>query len=130
MSDNESRDRHQQAVYWQITSYNDLGEVVLADPIPVYVRVEEFLEETLDPQGNLISAPVEMNVDREIPVGSIFWIGDPKELDTETLPELYQVIEYEETPDVFNRKFDRNVLLMNFRDKTDINTSVIFSCLR
>ena len=73
----------------------------------------------LDPQGNTILLDASAVVEREIPVGSIVWLGELAEWsgtgsgDVET--ELMEVKTYRETPDVRNGEVRRVIGMMKYK---------------
>jgi hypothetical protein len=119
VNDNFSRHRHQKAVLWQANGFNELGETTVDTPVEISVRVEVGFVETLDARGNIIATLTQMNVDREITLGSLLWIGKKKDL-PDPVPEVLEVIDYVEIPSVNGRKFDRWVKVMRHSNKDPI----------
>lgn len=110
MSDNESKDRKQKAVYWASSGTNSLGEPTHSDPIEVSVRIRKGISQSMDAKNNVIASHIQFGVDREIPAGSLLWIGELANLpDPVTSEGIFEIIDYSEVPDIKARKFDRHV---------------------
>lgn len=126
MGDNATRARYQNAVVWKASGYNSLGEATVDPPVDMRVRIEQGLRETVDEKGNVIGHVNELNVPESVPVGSLVWFGKKKDLPS-PVPQVMQVIDYEEVPDVDRRVFDRWVKLMRHGDKDPILTTDVQS---
>lgn len=109
-TDNLINERHSYAVLWMAAGFNDYGEVTVASPIEIDVRIEEGLIETLDEKGNKIATPTLINVPIDIEVGSFMWLGRLDDLPA--TPDLLQVVEFEKIPDIERLHYDRNVKAM------------------
>lgn len=112
----ETADRYQNAVLRQKTGVNAVGQPTLGTAAKVKVRWEDKLTETLDAQGNVVTAAAVVVVDREVTVGSIIWKGTTTS-PTDGTTQLYEVISYSEVPDVLNREVRRQVLLNKYSMK-------------
>jgi len=107
----ETSDLHQLAVYWTANGYDDYGEPKIDAAVEISTRWEIGNFEALDPQGNTISVDALVVVDREIPIGSILWLGDLADLpaDPANYVDLRQVVSTSYVPDVKNRATRRTV---------------------
>lgn len=112
----EVADRKQKAVLWAATGHDNFGRVTIAAKTEIRVRWVEKQQEGLNDKGEKIAIDATVVVNREIAVGSIMWKGA---LDDVADPPvgLKQVIAYNETPDIKNRKVRRTVLLMRYSDQ-------------
>lgn len=114
----ELSDRFQKAVYWAKGGIDDYGEPTISAGVELDVRWERETNEVLDPNGETINTDVVMFVDQELTQGSIVWYGSEDDLpdDVTTTTDLYQVIAYEEIPDVKNRVASKVAYLKRFND--------------
>ena len=118
---NASRRRYQYIVYWEADAFDGLGQPTVKAPVELKVRIEKGLSETVDPQGNKIASNMEMNVSQAIVNGSLIWIGKLEDLPS-PVPELLQVIDYNEIPNTRARKFDRWIKVMKHSNKDPVLT--------
>ncbi len=112
----ETSSRRQQAVLWTANGTDNYGELKVDASIQIEVRWETGQKEALDPQGNTVALDSTVIVDRVIPIGSIMWLGEKKDL-ADPPVGLRQVIDYSEVPDVKGREFRRVVSLMKHSDE-------------
>ena len=121
----ESTGRYQKAVYWEASGVDDYGNSTVKEAVELDVRWEETYREVLHDASPMTTNPGKkiaiiavLTVDREIPQGSIFWKGALTDLvgTGSDIPNLCQVVTYDETPDAKGRNFSRSVTLMRARD--------------
>ncbi len=118
MTDNASRNRNQDAVYWAVGGLNDLGEPTVSAATAVKVRIEETTEETLDPEGNTIASQFVMNVGQDMPVGGFIWVGLLADYVEPPTTSPLQIIEFEKIPNLRGTKFDRTIKLTRHSKQT------------
>ncbi len=117
MPTQESGYRNQAAVYWQATGdYGAEGEVLVQSAIELDVRWEELTEETLVLNNNTVDVDARILVDRDIPNGSILWLGSLADLD-DPPTDLRQVVAFTKTPDLKGREFYRQATVIRYRDE-------------
>lgn len=116
----ETSNRYQHAVLWERTGADRYGEPTRGEPVELRVRWVQKRGEVTDAQGNRTPLDAAVVVDRQIPVGSLLWLGT---LDSwqgtgsvGADSELHEVVTYSETPDVKGRVALRSVGLKRFRD--------------
>jgi hypothetical protein len=107
--------RHQKAVYWAASGTDIEGEVTLAAAVELSVRWENTDTQVLDAQGNPVAISAVVVVDRDIPVGSIFWEGKQSALPS-PVTDLLRVEEFKSIPDVKGRNSRKTVLLSKYSD--------------
>lgn len=117
----ERSHRYQKAVYWPLTGRDRYAAATVdpANPLELDVRWVDVLQEVRDPQGNTITIEAEVEVDRDIPIGSKLWKGALDDLPgTAFLPEtdVMQVYSFNATPDLRNRQTYRVLKLMRSKD--------------
>ncbi len=123
--DNFSNKRTTTAFLWMQSGYNSYGEEVLAAMVEIKVRLRKGLSETLDSQGNKIASDLALNVDREITIGSIIWIGNHYPPADDCPPgaesDFFQVIDYKQSQNVKGTKYHRRVeLIRHSRELPDL----------
>ena len=111
----EIRNLAQYAVLWIIYTKGNYGEYTVSSPIEISVRWEEMRSITGDPQNTVESNVPEVFIDREILIGSILWKGRLTDL-PDTPTKLYKVTEYDCTPDIKGRVYQRSVTLTRYRE--------------
>jgi hypothetical protein len=113
----EKRSLHQDAVFWETNlTQNNYGREELKAAVAVKIRWQTKNKEVLSPGGSVIGIESMAVVDRTMPVGSILWLG--KLIDLPGTPaNLRQVVNYNETPDIKNRKVRRTVDLIKFSNE-------------
>jgi len=129
--------REQKAVYWEAIGFDEYGQYKRASfSNELSVRWVNKRRDAMDAKGNIIATDATVVVDRYIPVGSIFYEGALSELagdvagtgtGTDFVPAadevtLFEVMTYNETPDLKNRFIRRTVGLKRLSDT--IPTSV------
>lgn len=119
MPDVETTDRNQDAVYWAKSSDDLYSTPKVSAGIAVRVRWEEKRAEMLDAQGETVAVDAQVVVDREIVVGSIFWLGKLSALSgTPPTPtsNIFQVVTYDRVPDIDDIYVRRTVGLKRYTD--------------
>ena len=117
--------RFQDALYWPASGFDAYGNPdvdMTADPVELKVRWEQVSPESLDAQGNTVNYDAVVVVDREIPIGSVFWQGTLDSLFPLGSPptsELMYVKTYSDIPDIKGRHHRRLVYLMRLADTVE-----------
>ena len=110
--------RYQKAVYWEANGYDNYGQPKVDAAVELDVRWEDIYEEALDSQGNTIALDAMVVVDREVPVGSIFWKGALEDYEALSSPSGYkQAMYYGDIPDIKGEYTRQTVKLMRFSDE-------------
>ena len=107
----ETTSRHQKAVLWAASGFDDNADVKVLDRVEISVRWEEKDIETLDPAGNTIAAEAMVVVNQDIAVGSIMWLGELEDV-ADPPVNLWTVIKFNKIPDIKGRAYRRTVMLM------------------
>lgn len=105
--------RYQKAVYWARSSTDEYGNPTVAAPVELTIRWELGLAQEIRPTTNPTAVDATVWVDRTISVGSMFRLG-PLESLPSTPNNIYEVVEYVETPSVRATKTERVVLLRKY----------------
>ena len=108
----EDWDRKQKAVYWAHNGVDSSGRVKLSAASEKRVRWVEKQSHMLDREGNNVAIDVQCVVGEELTVGSIMAEGASD--DYSSGDQLYEIIAYNETPDLYNRFKRRTVGLRKF----------------
>lgn len=120
--DMESDNLEQTALLWEAVGVDDFGVItVSATPVEVNVRWNETKGESSSSQQSPISKTPDVIVDRDIPIGSIMWLGgflDVEGTGTSTTPEgnFKQVTKFSKIPDIKGDSYFRSVGLTHFGD--------------
>lgn len=113
----ESDFRKQKAVLWAVsTTPTGFGRYKLSAAVELDVRWSERKHETTNVQGTTIIADVAVVVNQAVTVGSVMWKGLKKDLPTSPT-NLYEVVAYNEVPDIKGRGFRRTVSLQRWGDE-------------
>ena len=118
----ETYDLKQKAVLWPVqVFYDGYGEPQVGEPEEITCRWLTGRQEDMDSRGNNVNLEAVVVVDRKIDPGSRMWRGTLSEFlgtgSAEGQTEMMTVVKYDETPDLKNRHFYREVGLMRFRDE-------------
>jgi len=107
----EQDERNQKAVYWAANgTFDDHGQAKVSAGIQVDVRWEYRREELSNPVKNLVAYDATIVVDRNMPEGSILWLGTLAAYNAlSTGPTHYSVVANSGIPDVKNRATRRVV---------------------
>ncbi len=112
----ETISRHQKAVLWTASGFDDYGEPKVDAAIEITVRWEERLQEAVDPNGNTIALDAMVVVNQDVVVGSIMWLGKKDDLATPPV-DLKRVMTFNKIPDVKGRISRRTVGLIRYSNK-------------
>ena len=118
--DNFTKNRPSKVVYWEKIASNAYGEAVVSNPTEISVRFEKSpgIGDTLQANSNTLAYDYELNVDRELTVGGIVWVGALKDLPPPGADvDVYQITNWESIPDLKGRKFDRYVQLIRHNER-------------
>jgi hypothetical protein len=105
----------QKAVLWALSSYDKRGEPTVITAAEIDVRWEWSKRVVMSKDGTPIALSAEVMVDRVIAPGSIMWLGELTAVPSPPT-NLHEVVGYDETPDIKNREYQRNVSLTKWRD--------------
>ena len=111
----ETSSLHQTAVLWELSSYDSKGEPTVSAPEEISVRWEYVSALILSD----VDAPVPRNgevwLDQAVTPGSILWKGCLEDL-PDPATDLYEVIQYDEVPDVKGRFVERIATVRRYRN--------------
>lgn len=111
-----TRDRPQQAMLRKSSGVGNYGRPTFETVKEVSVRWEEVNRQIIDNNGDRVAVDATVMVGEEVPVDSELWKGTLEHDSTPADGKLYEVIAYEEIPDLKGRTLERTVLL---RRKSD-----------
>lgn len=103
----------QKAVLWAASTADQHGRPRVIDPVEVKVRWEDTRRESNDPQNLVVSTDITIDVDREVTVESVLWLGELVDLPAAPSP-LYKVIGYDGTQDMKGRKVQHSAVLARY----------------
>jgi hypothetical protein len=112
----ETDDLYEFAVLWKIYRRgNDAEPRVLA---PVQISAKWLLgeKEAVDKHGQTIQSSGDVVVDQDIPVGSIMWEGELKDV-PDAPSNLHQVIGFKRRTDIKGKETRRRVTLTRYADE-------------
>jgi hypothetical protein len=105
----------QKAVLWEVAGFGDDGDPTVNSPVEIDVRWEHGLNQFVGPDGTPVGVVASLWVDQEIEVGSVVWKG--KLFDMPAAPDsLYEVVGYEDIPDVKGRNSEKVVHLRRLKE--------------
>lgn len=119
----ETSDRWQTATLWEYVGKDRFGQPkVSSAPVELSVRWNTTRRLVLAPDGNRVALDAEAVVNRKIGIGSVMFLG---ELDdwrgtgsgsAGEESELWEVVTYDEVPDLKGRNVRREIGLKKYRD--------------
>lgn len=116
----ETRRLHQKALLWVWLRDDEYARPVVDEVIEIEVRWEFRQEKMVTTDGRVVSVDAIVVVDRDIPMGSVMWLGEMVDwvgTGTGTQDnELMQVVIKGNIPDLKNRHNRRTVGLIRFRN--------------
>ena len=113
----EVSDLHQYAVLWADSdTFGNFGRRELSAGVEIKIRWQQKQGEVFDSKGNIVAYDSLAVVDRNIPVGSILWLGKLADIPN-PVTNLRKVIAYSETPDVKNRIARRTIKMSRSSDE-------------
>jgi len=109
--------RNQKAVLWlwDGTSVDDYGKAKPAVAIEISVRWEEVNKEVTDSEGLTIGIASQVVVDRDIPIGSLLWLGAIADIASPPV-NIRQVVMVNKAQNFNGREIRRTVLLKKYSD--------------
>lgn len=109
----ESSTLFHKAVCWPFTGkFDSRGEPKVGDPVQINSRWEIDGREARATDQSPKNVLFEVDVDRELTIGSRLWRGELKNLPTGLDPlQQFRVVEYKEVPDVKCRSVQRTVVV-------------------
>ena len=103
--------------YWAFKEENRYGEEVINAAVDIKGRLELSKVQTNDEHGNEVSTDaVLMDLSQELAVGSIVWRGLKVDYNAAN-SKLFEVISFDEIPDVKGVKYRRTANLKRYRDQ-------------
>lgn len=111
----ETAGRHQKAVLWRADGFDAYGNVLLLDAHEIDVRWEEGRKEAVSPDGSPVAIDAYVVVDREVPIGSVLWLGALADLPSPPT-NLKRVEFYLDVPDIKGRISHKTLALMKYSD--------------
>lgn len=107
--------RKQKAVYWAFSDWDDAGNPTVSSAVELEVRWEKGISQEVTPDVNPKEVKATVWVDRDIELGSVFWLG--KLADVPDSPSgIREAVEFQKIPDVKGRTYERIVLLGKYMD--------------
>lgn len=116
------RDLCQRAVYMAATGKDRFGHTTRAAPVQVNVRFEFSKRRGVGPDGVTEATDAWAAVDRDMPSGSLLWLGELTDWygtgsGTYVEADVYEVTTKKEIPDEKGRSVRRTVNLRRFSDR-------------
>lgn len=110
--------RFQCCVFWERIGDDAYGHPLLSSPIELRVRWENVQVEFLTPDGQPIKVDALVIVTRDIPVGSILWLGRLSDLEDQqtNITNLMLCIGMDNIPDIKGRVFRRTARMKRYTD--------------
>lgn len=112
--------RWQKAVLWERTGYDRTGQpTVTASPVELDVRWDETFRQVPSRDRTPTTIEAVAVVTRDIPIGSLMWLGSLDDLPgTDHTPssDVMEVHSYNGVPDLKNRVTYREVNLKRFKN--------------
>ena len=119
----ETSDRWQTATLWEYVGKDRFGQPkVSSTPRELDVRWNTTRRLVLAPDGNRVSLEAEAVVNRKVGIGSVLFNGDLTDWtgtgsgSAGEESELWEVVTYDETPDLKGRNLRREIGLKKYRD--------------
>lgn len=119
----ETSDRWQTATLWEYVGKDRFGQPkVSSTPIELDVRWNTARRLVLVPDGNKVALEAEAVVNRQIGIGSVLFLGALADWtgtgsgSAGEESELWEVVTYDETPDLKGRNLRREIGLKKYRD--------------
>jgi len=113
----EATGRHQAAVLWEAAGTDDdYGRPQVTSPVQINVRWEKERRESIDAKGNTIAIDSTVTVDQVIPIGSVMWLGELKDV-ADPPVDLEEVVGRGDIPDVKGRETRMVVTLRKLSDE-------------
>lgn len=109
----------QKAVLWTRAGYDKHGEIKVNAAVEIDVRWERALSQRMSEDDTPIAITATIDVDRDIAVGSLLWLGNKIDLPAviANITNLVQVIGFDSIPDIKGRVFQRSVTVKKWRDR-------------
>lgn len=114
----EANGRHQEVTLWRKAGNDAAGRATIDSPEAVTVRWQEGRNELNNGDGSRIAYDASAKVPTLIPVDSIIWPYEFKELPVNKTPtsDLFIIIKRSVTPDLKARDEVKKVFLMRYTD--------------
>jgi len=106
---------NQKAVLWPAGAFDSHGRRTRGDAVEVDCRWENTEDEAVDPQGNVVAVVATADLDRDVDVGSVMWLGNLLDL-PDPPTDLKRVVSFSKIPDVKGREYTRRVQLSRLSD--------------
>lgn len=119
----EATDRLQTATVWEATGNTDQeGRPTVSAALELSpgsldggVRWVDKFSQAQDASGNTVGTDVTVVTNRNIPIGSIMWLGESADFVEANADDLYEVVAINDMPDIKGRFTRRVRMLKRFR---------------
>lgn len=106
----------QKAALWASRNISDShGEPTVSAAVEINARWEKRTFESIMDDATPVAITGVIHVDREIPEGSIMWLGELADV-PDPPTKLVSVVSYDEIPDVKSREYQRTVTVRKWKD--------------
>ena len=105
----------QRAVLWAFSRRDRNGEPKVSAAVEIAARWEEDLSQSIQADGSPIAINATVDVDRDIAVGSIMWLGELADLPVGVSTGLFEVMGFNKIPDYRGKNFSRSVQIRKWR---------------
>jgi hypothetical protein len=118
----ETIDRNDDAVIWAAlatgnpSDFDESGERKVSAGAAIKVRWSFVNREAVDPKGNTIAIDVDLIVNQDVTIGSVFWLGLLSALPSPVtdVTNLYQCVTFEKLDDLRGRVSKRSCGLVRY----------------
>ncbi len=108
--------QYQSAVLWALSGVDRYGQNIVAAPVEIKVRWVIDRRESRDAKGNPIQLDATVDSAQRIIPGSSMWLGTLAAWNAGvTNPEVMEVVNYKETPDIYNRAVKYTSSLVKYK---------------
>ena len=107
----------QKATYWAAgATSTSTGKKKVAAAVEIDCRWEDGQSDALNGSGEAIRLDATVVVDRDVAVGSLFWLGEKADWSA-SVGGLYEAVTFSDTPDIRGKHFRKVVGLIRYNDK-------------
>lgn len=119
MASLETGYRRQKAVLWPLASRDEYNNVSVGSPVELMVRWTNIQEDVISPDNTVVRTTAMAVVDRDIPLGSIMWLGElinwTGTASNDTDESVMEVVQMKKVPGLKGRKIRRTVSLTRYK---------------